>query len=155
MAKSTKPHFSNPFDAGDPSEEAFVNGAGTGTVVAPSEAPKQAETQADEKPYSPFENHHTARNNIQIELLKNDLTARKRNRKKHGTNLTVPLYIEELLVIQAAFDVDQSVDSVNDLIRQTILAKAEEILGERKYKKVIAEEWNKGRVYNPKTGEIK
>ncbi|HAV4576036.1 hypothetical protein E5H25_18090 [Acinetobacter baumannii] len=154
MAKSTTPRFVNPFNV-DTSEEAFVNGAGTGTVVAPIEAPKQAETKADEKPYSPFKNHHTARNNIQIELLKNDLTARKRNRKKHGTNLTVPLYIEELLVIQAAFDVDQSVDSVNDLIRQTILAKAEEILGERKYKKVIAEEWNKGRVYNPKTGEIK
>ncbi|MDQ9034680.1 hypothetical protein RFK95_17800 [Acinetobacter pittii] len=152
MAKSTTKLVDVIFDDDvATSEEAFVSGAGTGTVVAPSEAPKQA----DEKPYSPFKNHHTARNNIQIELLKNDLTARKRNRKKHGTNLTVPLYIEELLVLQAAFDVDQSVDSVNDLIRQTILAKAEEILGERKYKKVIAEEWNKGRVYNPKTGEIK
>ncbi|MFX9843552.1 hypothetical protein ABTP46_14935 [Acinetobacter baumannii] len=142
-------------DDGATSEEAFVSGAGTGTVAAPSEAPKKAENKPDEKPYSPFEKHHTARNNIQIELLKNDLTARKRNRKKHGTNLTVPLYIEELLAIQDAFEIDQSVDSVNDLIRKTILAKAEEILGERKYKKVIAEEWNKGRVYNPKTGEIK
>ncbi|MCQ1096611.1 hypothetical protein NNO88_17490 [Acinetobacter baumannii] len=153
MAKSTKPRLVNPFNV-DNSEEAFVNGAGTGTVVAPSEAPKQAETQTDEE-NSPFEKPHKARNNIQIELLNNDLTARKRNRKKHGTNLTVPLYFEELLAIQAAFDVDQSVDSVNDLIRQTILAKAEKILGKSKYKEIIAEEWNKGRVYNPKTGEIK
>ncbi|QIT19965.1 hypothetical protein [Acinetobacter pittii] len=153
MAKPTKRDFANPFNV-DTSEEAFVNGAGTGTVVAPSEAPKQAETQTDEE-YSPFEKPHKARNNIQIELLKNDLTARKRNRKKHGTNLTVPLYFEELLAIQAAFDVDQSVDSVNDLIRQTILAKAEKILGKSKYKEIISEEWNKGRVYNPKTGEIK
>lgn len=79
MAKSTTPRFVNPFNV-DTSEEAFVNGAGTGTVVAPIEAPKQAETQTDEE-YSPFEKPHKARNNIQIELLKNDLTARKRNRK--------------------------------------------------------------------------
>lgn len=106
-----------------------------------SEDTAPTEKKPDEEPTAV--KPRTTRNGTIIELVKNDLPSRKRNRKAHGTNLTIPLYFEELIAIETALEEENQADSLNDFIRDLLLAKAEEILGERKYKKVLANEINK------------
>lgn len=142
-------------DDGATSEEAFVSGAGTGTVAAPSEAPKKAENKPDEKPKSQFENGRITRNSTDIELLKNDLPSRSRNRKANGTNLTIPLYFEELIAIEEALEKENQADSLNDFIRELLLNKAKRVLGDKKYKELLSNELNKGRVVKIKKNKDK
>lgn len=142
-------------DDGATSEEAFVSGAGTGTVAVPSEAPKKAENKSDEKPKSQFENGRITRNSTDIELLKNDLPSRSRNRKANGTNLTIPLYFEELIAIEEALEKENQADSLNDFIRELLLNKAKRVLGDKKYKELLSNELNKGRVVKIKKNKDK
>ncbi|MDC4765065.1 hypothetical protein QDR33_17560 [Acinetobacter baumannii] len=120
------------------SEEAFVSGAGTGTVAAPSIEAKPEEPTVVNDPLT-----RVTRNGTVIKLEKNDLPTRKRQRKAHGTNLTIPLYFEELIAIEEAFEKENLAESLNDFIRVQLLAKAKSILGADEFKEVLANELNK------------
>ncbi len=120
------------------SEEAFVSGAGTGTVAAPSVETKPEEPTVINDPLT-----RVTRNGTVIKLEKNDLPTRKRQRKAHGTNLTIPLYFEELIAIEEAFEKENLAESLNDFIRVQLLAKAKSILGADEFKEVLANELNK------------
>lgn len=120
------------------SEEAFVSGAGTGTVAAPSVETKSEEPTVINDPLT-----RVTRNGTVIKLEKNDLPTRKRQRKAHGTNLTIPLYFEELIAIEEAFEKENLAESLNDFIRVQLLAKAKSILGADDFKEVLANELNK------------
>lgn len=120
------------------SEEAFVSGAGTGTVSALS-----VETQSEEPTVINDSLTRVTRNGTVIKLEKNDLPTRKRQRKAHGTNLTIPLYFEELIAIEEAFEKENLAESLNDFIRIQLLAKAKSILGADEFKEVLANELNK------------
>lgn len=120
------------------SEEAFVSGAGTGTVAAPSVETKSEEPTVINDPLT-----RVTRNGTVIKLEKNDLPTRKRQRKAHGTNLTIPLYFEELIAIEEAFEKENLAESLNDFIRVQLLAKAKSILGADEFKEVLANELNK------------
>lgn len=120
------------------SEEAFVSGAGTGTVAAPSVETKSEESTVINDPLT-----RVTRNGTIIKLEKNDLPTRKRQRKAHGTNLTIPLYFEELIAIEEAFEKENLAESLNDFIRVQLLAKAKSILGTDEFKEVLANELNK------------
>ncbi|MFA2917578.1 hypothetical protein [Acinetobacter pittii] len=120
------------------SEEAFVSGAGTGTVAAPS-----VETKPEEPTLINDSLTRVTRNGTVIKLEKNDLPTRKRQRKAHGTNLTIPLYFEELIAIEEAFEKENLAESLNDFIRVQLLAKAKSILGADEFKEVLANELNK------------
>lgn len=120
------------------SEEAFVSGAGTGTVAAPSVEVKPEEPTVVNDPLT-----RVTRNGTVIKLEKNDLPTRKRQRKAHGTNLTIPLYFEELIAIEEAFEKENLAESLNDFIRVQLLAKAKSILGADEFKEVLANELNK------------
>ncbi|MGE9759280.1 hypothetical protein ACQP6U_18045 [Acinetobacter baumannii] len=120
------------------SEEAFVSGAGTGTVAAPSVETKSEEPIVINDPLT-----RVTRNGTVIKLEKNDLPTRKRQRKAHGTNLTIPLYFEELIAIEEAFEKENLAESLNDFIRVQLLAKAKSILGADEFKEVLANELNK------------
>jgi len=120
------------------SEEAFVSGAGTGAVAVPSvEAKPEEPTIVDDQLT------RVTRNGTVIKLEKNDLPTRKRQRKAHGTNLTIPLYFEELIAIEEAFEKENLAESLNDFIRVQLLAKAKSILGADEFKEVLANELNK------------
>jgi len=120
------------------SEEAFVSGAGTGTVAALSVEAKSQEPTVVNDPLT-----RVTRNGTVIKLEKNDLPTRKRQRKAHGTNLTIPLYFEELIAIEEAFEKENLAESLNDFIRVQLLAKAKSILGADEFKEVLANELNK------------
>lgn len=120
------------------SEEAFVSGAGTGTVAALS-----VETKSEEPTVINDLLTRVTRNGTVIKLEKNDLPTRKRQRKAHGTNLTIPLYFEELIAIEEAFEKENLAESLNDFIRVQLLAKAKSILGADEFKEVLANELNK------------
>ncbi|WP_368678886.1 hypothetical protein [Acinetobacter lactucae] len=120
------------------SEEAFVSGAGTGTVAAPSVETKSQEPTVVNDPLT-----RVTRNGTVIKLEKNDLPTRKRQRKAHGTNLTIPLYFEELIAIEEAFEKENLAESLNDFIRVQLLAKAKSILGADEFKEILANELNK------------
>ncbi|WP_407266496.1 hypothetical protein [Acinetobacter baumannii] len=46
----------------------------------------------------------TSRNKSQITLEQNTLSQRERSRVKNGSNLTIPLFAEELLIIETAVE---------------------------------------------------
>ncbi|MFX8988351.1 hypothetical protein ABTN23_19920, partial [Acinetobacter baumannii] len=61
----------------------------------------------------------TSRNKSQITLEQNTLSQRERSRVKNGRNLTIPLFAEELLIIETAVEsLSQKEDvSINSFIR--------------------------------------
>ncbi|MFW6699536.1 hypothetical protein ACODTP_18710 [Acinetobacter pittii] len=120
-----------------------------------SEGTVSTENKPDEKPKSQFENGRITRNSTDIELLKNDLPSRSRNRKANGTNLTIPLYFEELIAIEEALEKENQADSLNDFIRELLLNKAKRVLGDKKYKELLSNELNKGRVVKIKKNKDK
>lgn len=78
------------------------------------------------------------RNKSSVQLEENTLSARQRSRTKHGRNITVPLFHEELTAVdeavaQIAMDKDIS---INNFIRDAILKEAKRILGKNKYETI-------------------
>ncbi|MDT1899525.1 hypothetical protein FPK53_30815, partial [Acinetobacter baumannii] len=67
----------------------------------------------------------TSRNKSQITLEQNTLSQRERSRVKNGRNLTIPLFAEELLIIETAVEsLSQKEDvSINSFIRSIVLDK--------------------------------
>lgn len=73
----------------------------------------------------------TSRNKSQIILEPNTLSQRERSRVKNGRNLTIPLFAEELLIIEAAVEsLAQKEDiSINSFIRNIVLDKCKKVIG--------------------------
>ena len=80
------------------------------------------------------------RNKNEVVIEPNNLTTKQRSRTKHGRNISVPLYVEELEIIEASVEkisVQQEI-SVSNFIRQTLLNRCQEILGQNEYEKLNA-----------------
>ncbi len=68
----------------------------------------------------------------------NNLTSKQRSRTKHGRNISVPLYVEELEIIESAVEkvsLQQEI-SVSNFIRQTLLNRCQDILGQAEYERL-------------------
>ena len=80
------------------------------------------------------------RNKNEVVIEPNDLTPTQRSRTKHGRNISVPLYVEELEIIEAAVEkisLQQEI-SVSNFIRQSLLSRCQEILGQSEYERLNA-----------------
>lgn len=80
------------------------------------------------------------RNKNEVVIEPNDLTPKQRSRTKHGRNISVPLYVEELEIIEAAVEkisLQQEI-SVSNFIRQSLLSRCQEILGQSEYERLNA-----------------
>lgn len=77
----------------------------------------------------------TSRNKSQITLQPNTLSQRERSRVKNGRNLTIPLFAEELLIIEAAVEsLSQKEDiSINAFIRNLVLDKCKKVIGKEAF----------------------
>ena len=71
------------------------------------------------------------RNKSVVLLEPNTLPVSTRSRTKNGRNLTIPLFVEELNIIEKAVTIlgQKSDTSINNLIRQTILDQCKKIIG--------------------------
>ena len=80
----------------------------------------------------------TSRNKIQIIHEPNTLSQRERSRVKNGRNLTIPLFAEELLMIEAAVEsLAQKEDiSINSFIRNIVLDKCKKVIGKDAFDKL-------------------
>ena len=80
------------------------------------------------------------RNKNEVVIEPNDLTPKQRSRTKHGRNISVPFYVEELEIIEAAVEkisLQQEI-SVSNFIRQSLLSRCQEILGQSEYERLNA-----------------
>ena len=78
------------------------------------------------------------RNKNEVVIESNNLTAKQRSRTKHGRNISVPLYVEELEIIESAVEkvsLQQEI-SVSNFIRQTLLNRCQDILGQAEYERL-------------------
>ena len=77
----------------------------------------------------------TSRNKSQVTLEPNTLSQRERSRVKNGRNLTIPLFAEELLIIEAAVEsISQKEDiSINAFIRNLVLDKCKKVIGKEAF----------------------
>lgn len=80
------------------------------------------------------------RNKNEVVIEPNNLTPKQRSRTKHGRNISVPLYVEELEIIEATVDKlsQQHEISVSNFIRQTLLNRCQDVLGQDEYEKLNA-----------------
>ncbi|UZA44375.1 hypothetical protein LP090_13055 (plasmid) [Moraxella bovis] len=84
------------------------------------------------------------RNQKAVTIAENTLSLRERSRTKHGRNLSVPLFVEELMLIEEAVNhLSKSQDiSLSTFIRQTLLDKCQKILGKDEYNKINELKYN-------------
>ena len=77
----------------------------------------------------------TSRNKSQVTLEPNTLSQRERSRVKNGRNLTIPLFAEELLIIEAAVEsLSKKEDiSINAFIRNLVLDKCKKVIGKEAF----------------------
>ena len=80
------------------------------------------------------------RNKNEVVIEPNSLTTKQRSRTKHGRNISVPLYVEELEIIEATVGKlsEQHEISVSNFIRQTLLNRCQDVLGQDEYEKLNA-----------------
>ena len=84
------------------------------------------------------------RNKSIINIEKNTLPIAKRVRTKHGRNLTIPLFVEELNVIDEAvkkLGQDQNI-SISVFIRESILQQCKKVLGAKEYQEILNNQLN-------------
>ena len=86
----------------------------------------------------------TSRNKSKITLEPNNLSQRERSRVKNGRNLTIPLFAEELLIIEATVEkLAQKEDvSINSFIRNIVLDKCKKVIGKDAFDKLNENELN-------------
>lgn len=84
------------------------------------------------------------RNKNEVMIEPNILTPKQRSRTKHGRNISVPLYVEELEIIEATVGKlsEQHEISVSNFIRQTLLNRCQDVLGQDEYEKLNAAKRN-------------
>ena len=84
------------------------------------------------------------RNKSVVLLEPNTLPVSTRSRTKNGRNLTIPLFVEELNIIEKAVTIlgQQSDTSINSFIRQTILDQCKKIIGKEEYQKMLSQQLN-------------
>lgn len=84
------------------------------------------------------------RNKSAIQLEENTLSARQRSRTKQGRNVTIPLFHEELSIIEEAVSkLSESSDtSINNFIRESILKECKKILKKDTYESMILDRLN-------------
>ena len=93
---------------------------------------------------TPPSNQIVTRNKSVVLLEPNTLPVSTRSRTKNGRNLTIPLFVEELNIIEKAVTIlgQQSDTSINNLIRQTILEQCKKIIGKEEYQKMLSQQLN-------------
>lgn len=84
------------------------------------------------------------RNQKAVMIQQNTLSPRQRSRTKHGRNLSVSLFVEELTLIeQTVNELSKSQDiSLSAFIRQTLLDKCQKVLGKDKYNEINEVKYN-------------
>lgn len=84
------------------------------------------------------------RNKSSVQLEENTLSARQRSRTKHGRNITVPLFHEELSVIDEAVAIlsNKQDTSLNNFIREAVLKEAKRVLGKEHYESLVCKKLN-------------
>ena len=89
-------------------------------------------------------NKIVTRNKSVVLLEPNTLPVSTRSRTKNGRNLTIPLFVEELNIIEKAVTIlgQQSDTSINSFIRQTILDQCKKIIGKEEYQKMLSQQLN-------------
>lgn len=74
----------------------------------------------------------TTRGNKQLAIEPNALSNKERSRVKHGRSLITHLYVEELDAIEQAVE-ELGEPSIANFVRDTLLAKAQSVLGKDKF----------------------
>lgn len=86
----------------------------------------------DVKPTKATKQTIKTRGNKQLALESNTLSNKERSRSKHGRSLIVHLYVEELEAIEQTVE-QLGEPSISNFVRDTLLAKANSVLGKDKY----------------------
>lgn len=133
-------------------EDAFISGAGTGEVEKKASVSKQKlERQriidrilregeiSDIKPKNQPKNGRS-----ESVYYKNNLSTSERKPFYVGTAINVPLFVEEFLAIQKAFDDfnDTEATTLTDYIREVLKAKAKAVLPSDVYDEIANEKLN-------------
>lgn len=84
------------------------------------------------------------RNKSSIQLEENTLSPRQRSRTKQGRNITIPLFHEELSIIEEAVSkLSENGDtSINNFIRESILKECKRIIKKDAYESIISNKFN-------------
>ena len=94
----------------------------------------------DVKPTTQMETIKT-KNSKGVTVEPNQLSAKERSRSKHGRNLTNYLFVEELEAIEQAVE-RLGEPSMSNFVRQVLLDRCKEVLGEAKYNHIIENKRN-------------
>ena len=77
------------------------------------------------------------RNQKGVTIAPNNLTPKERSRVKHGRTLTIPLFVEEIELIERTVEkLSQADTSTTNFMRQTLLDKCLAVLGESEYNSI-------------------
>lgn len=84
------------------------------------------------------------KNQSQVAIEKNQLSLKERSRVKHGRSLTIPLFVEELDIIEQTVEklLEQSNTSISNFIRQAVLDKCLSVLGQEEFSRMNADKRN-------------
>lgn len=84
------------------------------------------------------------RNQKSVTIEPNTLSQKERSRTKHGRSLSVPLFVEELSLIEQTVEhLNKNSDiSLSNFIRQTLLEKCQKVLGKDEFNKISDLKYN-------------
>lgn len=84
------------------------------------------------------------RNQKSVTIEPNTLSQKERSRTKHGRSLSVPLFVEELSLIEQTVEhLNKNSDiSLSNFIRQTLLEKCQKVLGRDEFNKISDLKYN-------------
>ena len=72
-----------------------------------------------------------------LTITPNNLPVRERSRVKHGRTLTIPLFVEEIELIERTVEkLSQADNSTTHFMRHTLLEKCLAVLGESEYNSI-------------------
>ena len=84
------------------------------------------------------------RSNHEIQFEENTLSTRQRSRTKHGRNITVPLFQEELHALETAVAILSETKelSISAFIREALLKECKKVMGKDSYESIICTKLN-------------
>lgn len=84
------------------------------------------------------------RNQKSVTIEPNTLGQKERSRTKHGRSLSVPLFVEELSLIEQTVEhLNKKSDiSLSNFIRQTLLERCQKVLGKDEFNKISDLKYN-------------